>query len=195
MTLVRYESAGHVATITMDRASAHNALNNALVRRAARGLAAVSRQRRSCRGARLCRRSVFFRRRRCQGFPGRHVARGARTRRRTRQAGDCRDIRLGGRRRLRAGADGRHVRGLGDDALQLSRSQDRHHRRRRLVGAGADAAQDRDGVPAGRRRDVGRTRLPDRLRQQGRAEGPACRAGAGDGRQRSPPPRRWWCRR
>src|SRR5215469_5270921 len=31
MTLVRYESAGHVATITMDRASAHNALNNALV--------------------------------------------------------------------------------------------------------------------------------------------------------------------
>ena len=31
MTLVRYESAGHVATITMDRASAHNALNNASV--------------------------------------------------------------------------------------------------------------------------------------------------------------------
>ena len=30
MTLVRYESAGHVATITMDRSSAHNALNNAL---------------------------------------------------------------------------------------------------------------------------------------------------------------------
>jgi enoyl-CoA hydratase len=30
MTLVRYESAGHVATITMDRGSAHNALNNAL---------------------------------------------------------------------------------------------------------------------------------------------------------------------
>ena len=30
MELVRYESAGHVATITMDRASAHNALNNAL---------------------------------------------------------------------------------------------------------------------------------------------------------------------
>src|ERR1700757_4157377 len=30
MTLVRYESAGHVATIIMDRASAHNALNNAL---------------------------------------------------------------------------------------------------------------------------------------------------------------------
>jgi enoyl-CoA hydratase len=30
MTLVRYESAGHVATITMDRTSAHNALNNAL---------------------------------------------------------------------------------------------------------------------------------------------------------------------
>ena len=30
MKLVRYESAGHVATITMDRASAHNALNNAL---------------------------------------------------------------------------------------------------------------------------------------------------------------------
>ena len=30
MTLVRYESSGHVATITMDRASAHNALNNAL---------------------------------------------------------------------------------------------------------------------------------------------------------------------
>jgi enoyl-CoA hydratase len=30
MTLVRYESTGHVATITMDRASAHNALNNAL---------------------------------------------------------------------------------------------------------------------------------------------------------------------
>ena len=30
MTLVRYESAGHVATITMDRASAHNALNPAL---------------------------------------------------------------------------------------------------------------------------------------------------------------------
>src|SRR4029077_5660594 len=30
MTLVRYESAGHVATITMDRPSAHNALNNAL---------------------------------------------------------------------------------------------------------------------------------------------------------------------
>jgi len=30
MTLVRYESAGHVATITMDRASAHNALNNVL---------------------------------------------------------------------------------------------------------------------------------------------------------------------
>lgn len=30
MPLVRYESAGHVATITMDRASAHNALNNAL---------------------------------------------------------------------------------------------------------------------------------------------------------------------
>ena len=31
MTLVRYESQDHVATITMDRASAHNALNNALV--------------------------------------------------------------------------------------------------------------------------------------------------------------------
>ena len=31
MTLVRYESSGHVATITMDRASAHNALNPALV--------------------------------------------------------------------------------------------------------------------------------------------------------------------
>jgi enoyl-CoA hydratase len=30
MTLVRYESTGHVATITMDRASAHNALNGAL---------------------------------------------------------------------------------------------------------------------------------------------------------------------
>jgi enoyl-CoA hydratase len=30
MTLVRYESTGHVATITMDRASKHNALNNAL---------------------------------------------------------------------------------------------------------------------------------------------------------------------
>ena len=30
MKLVRYESAGHVATITMDRASSHNALNNAL---------------------------------------------------------------------------------------------------------------------------------------------------------------------
>jgi enoyl-CoA hydratase len=30
MTLVRYESVGLVATITMDRASAHNALNNAL---------------------------------------------------------------------------------------------------------------------------------------------------------------------
>ena len=30
MTLVRYESISHVATITMDRASAHNALNNAL---------------------------------------------------------------------------------------------------------------------------------------------------------------------
>ena len=30
MKLVRYESAGRVATITMDRASAHNALNNAL---------------------------------------------------------------------------------------------------------------------------------------------------------------------
>jgi enoyl-CoA hydratase/carnithine racemase len=30
MSLVRYESAGLVATITMDRASAHNALNNAL---------------------------------------------------------------------------------------------------------------------------------------------------------------------
>jgi enoyl-CoA hydratase/carnithine racemase len=30
MTLVRYESNDHVATITMDRASSHNALNNAL---------------------------------------------------------------------------------------------------------------------------------------------------------------------
>lgn len=30
MNLIRYESAGHVATITMDRSSAHNALNNAL---------------------------------------------------------------------------------------------------------------------------------------------------------------------
>ena len=30
MKLVRYESAGQVATITMDRASSHNALNNAL---------------------------------------------------------------------------------------------------------------------------------------------------------------------
>jgi enoyl-CoA hydratase/carnithine racemase len=30
MTLVRYESAGHVATVTMDRPSVHNALNNAL---------------------------------------------------------------------------------------------------------------------------------------------------------------------
>ena len=30
MKLVRYESAGHVATITMDRSSKHNALNNAL---------------------------------------------------------------------------------------------------------------------------------------------------------------------
>ena len=32
MTLVRYESKDHVATITMDRASSHNALNNALLR-------------------------------------------------------------------------------------------------------------------------------------------------------------------
>src|SRR6201995_4164160 len=31
MSLVRYDSKDHVATITMDRASAHNALNNALV--------------------------------------------------------------------------------------------------------------------------------------------------------------------
>ena len=30
MTLVRYESAGRVATITMDRSAKHNALNNAL---------------------------------------------------------------------------------------------------------------------------------------------------------------------
>src|ERR1700743_2194213 len=30
MTLVRYESSGHVATITIDRSSRHNALNNAL---------------------------------------------------------------------------------------------------------------------------------------------------------------------
>ncbi|MGH6678873.1 MAG: enoyl-CoA hydratase/isomerase family protein [Bradyrhizobium sp.] len=30
MTLVRYESSGHVATITMDRGAVHNALNNAL---------------------------------------------------------------------------------------------------------------------------------------------------------------------
>src|SRR5271169_4546970 len=30
MTLIRYESSGHVATITMDRSSSHNALNNAL---------------------------------------------------------------------------------------------------------------------------------------------------------------------
>lgn len=30
MTLVRYESKDHVATITMDRASSHNAMNNAL---------------------------------------------------------------------------------------------------------------------------------------------------------------------
>ena len=30
MTLVRYESQGFVATITMDRSSVHNALNNAL---------------------------------------------------------------------------------------------------------------------------------------------------------------------
>src|ERR1700749_58034 len=30
MKLVRYESADHVATITMDRTSKHNALNNAL---------------------------------------------------------------------------------------------------------------------------------------------------------------------
>ena len=30
MKLVRYESSGHVATITMDRSSKHNALNNAL---------------------------------------------------------------------------------------------------------------------------------------------------------------------
>ena len=30
MKLVRYESANHVATITMDRTSSHNALNNAL---------------------------------------------------------------------------------------------------------------------------------------------------------------------
>ena len=30
MTLVRYESSGHVATITMDRKSSHNALNPAL---------------------------------------------------------------------------------------------------------------------------------------------------------------------
>ena len=28
MTLVRYDSHDHVATITMDRASVHNALNN-----------------------------------------------------------------------------------------------------------------------------------------------------------------------
>src|SRR6202022_1358237 len=30
MSVVRYESKDHVATITMDRASSHNALNNAL---------------------------------------------------------------------------------------------------------------------------------------------------------------------
>ena len=30
MKLVRYESTGHIATITMDRVSSHNALNNAL---------------------------------------------------------------------------------------------------------------------------------------------------------------------
>jgi enoyl-CoA hydratase/carnithine racemase len=30
MSLVRYGSAGHVVTITMDRSPAHNAINNAL---------------------------------------------------------------------------------------------------------------------------------------------------------------------
>ena len=35
MKLVRYESANHVATITMDRTASHNALNNALCERTA----------------------------------------------------------------------------------------------------------------------------------------------------------------
>ena len=53
----------------------------------------------------------------------------------------------------RVGADGGPLRGVETDALHLSGRQDRHHGRRHLLGDGAHAAQDRDGVSAGRRGD------------------------------------------
>ena len=122
MTLVRYESAGHVATITMDRASAHNALNNALCADLREAWLRFRDSDDRVAVLASSEEAYFSVGADVRDFPVGHVARGAWIGRRAGQAGHCSDIRLGRRRWLRAGADGRHVRCLRDDALQLSRS-------------------------------------------------------------------------
>ena len=195
MSLVRYESKDHVATITMDRALQRTTRSTTrCATSCARPGCAFATATIASRCWPPARRRYF-----CVGadvsdFPVQHVARRAGPRRRARQAGDRRDLRLGGRRRRRVRADGRPLRGLRDHALQLSRGEDRHHRRRHLLDRVAHAAQDRDGVSAGRRGAVGRARLPDRLRQPDRAEGPASWCRRRRWRRRSPATRRWWCR-
>src|SRR5258707_11758596 len=106
MKLVRYESAGHVATITMDRASSHNALNNALCDELREAWLRFHESDDRVAVLASSEEKIFLGRRRRQGSPRQHVARGAWIGRRTRQAGHRRDIRLGRRRGLRAGADG-----------------------------------------------------------------------------------------
>ena len=183
MSLVRYESAGHVATITMDRTSAHNALNPALCNE----LCEAWRRFRDSddRVAVLASaEDAYF----CVGA-------------------DVRDFPADMWRAVPGlgveldkpviAATSGWVVGGGFVLVQMAdmcvasettrfsypEVKGRYDRRRRLVGAVADAAQDRDGISSGRRRDVRATRLRNRFRQQGGTQGAACRAGPGDGRE------------
>jgi uncharacterized RmlC-like cupin family protein len=121
MKLVRYESAGHVATITMDRRPRTTRSTTPCVMNCARPGCRFHDSDDRVAVLASAEEKVFSVGADVRDLPRQHVARGAWTGSRTRQAGHCRDIRMGRRRGLRAGADGRHVRGVRDDALHLPR--------------------------------------------------------------------------
>ena len=124
MSLVRYESRDHVATITMDRASVHNALNNALCEDLRQAWLRFRDSDDRVAVLASCRGSLFLRRRRREGFARQYVACGAGAWRRSRQAGNRRDLGLGGWRRLCAGADGRSLHRVGRPrALSIPRAR------------------------------------------------------------------------
>ena len=181
MTLVRYESAGHVATITMDRASAHNALNTRLCDE-------------------LCEAWLRF-----HESDDRVAVLASSEEKYFSVGADVRDLPadmwhavpgLGVEldKPVIAATSGWVVGGafvlvqMADMCVASETTRFSYPEvkigttaRRHLLGAGANAAQDRHGVSSGRRGNVGGAGLPDRLCQQGRAEGTACRARPGDG--------------